>query len=176
MPLQGGLTVLVLGGHQGKGQGATTWGGGGCHWALEALSSRPKLEGAGELFSVLWMQEAIHGIPLAPIPQFMEEEMRGPERQSDFPKATQPSTPLSLSLSVPPRVAATVMLWFGAPRPVQRGCLMQQWLESKTPGREVRPVVRAVRNQWPGSREQSTDASPTSRTPHPRDLSAAKPE
>lgn len=175
MPLQGGLTVLVLGGHQGKGQGATTWGG-GCHWALEALSSRPKLEGAGELFSVLWMQEAIHGIPLAPIPQFMEEEMRGPERQSDFPKATQPSTPLSLSLSVPPRVAATVMLWFGAPRPVQRGCLMQQWLESKTPGREVRPVVRAVRNQWPGSREQSTDASPTSRTPHPRDLSATKPE
>lgn len=99
MPLQGGLTVLVLGGHQGKGQGATT-SGGGCHWALEALSSRPKLEGTGELFSVLWMQEAIHGIPLAPIPQFMEEEMRGPERQSDFPKATQPSTPLSLSLSL----------------------------------------------------------------------------
>lgn len=28
MPLQGGLTVLVLGGHQGKGQGATTSGGG----------------------------------------------------------------------------------------------------------------------------------------------------
>ena len=53
---------------------------------------------------------------------------------------------------------------------------MQQWLESKTAGREVRPVVWAVRNQWPGSQEQSTDPSPTSRTPHPRDLSATKRE
>lgn len=91
-------------------------------------------------------------ISLTLILQFLEEQTRG---RVTSPKPHSPAFPLS----VPPHVAAAVILGFRR--------LMLKCLESKTPGREVRPVVWGVRNQawFPGGRTLTPHPHPPPQSP-----------